>query len=142
MPTFPKLKKYLMIRKNNQVSTNSWYIDFNEEDAIGTVFMGTESPDNKFFLECSECNEELGPVSDSNISHQCEYHSCPVEEVNMEKKLFCDKHGDPNLPHPQIHNCPTCRSCPICWSLSGMPIQFKSIHNIFCNEHISSKENK
>lgn len=78
MTTFPKLKKYLMTRKNNQVSTNTWHIDY--KDGMETVFMGTESVDNKFFLECSNCNEQLGKITDSNITFQCEAHSCPTEE--------------------------------------------------------------
>lgn len=74
--TFPKLKKFAAVRTNPQVSTNSFHIDHNKGGE--TIFMATENADNKFFLECSECGEELGEVTDKNISHQCEYHNCPV----------------------------------------------------------------
>lgn len=73
---FPQLKKYKMDRKNKSVSTNTFHIDL--KNGNETVFMATESADNKFFLECNECNEELGEITDSNIEHQSEYHSCPV----------------------------------------------------------------
>jgi hypothetical protein len=49
------------------------------EHGTKTVFKPVHTNDHgPPVIACKLCGELLGEISDENIEHQCEYHSCPI----------------------------------------------------------------
>lgn len=70
------MKKLL---KHKIHSSGQIFILKEEPTVFEVYFEMQENRKNKKILRCVLCKEELGEISDKNISHQCETHSCATE---------------------------------------------------------------